>query len=537
VHDHVYAIGAVNYTGDMPIVLMVDGPSLGGFVCPVTIVSTELWKMGQARPGDSIAFRPATLEGAGAARAGVDKKVALLRELGAGRAAPGDAEAALAAFAPALPPYPPTAAVLRVWPATGAHPGAQLRLAGDRYVFLEYGPMELDLALRVRVHELQAWLAAQGVDGLVETSPGVRSVMIEYDQRRLPLSTLVALLERGEAELAPATQAKLPSRVIHLPMAFDDRWTHEAIARYARSARAEAPYLPSNVKFVAANNGLEGDPVDAVRQVLMAASYMVLGLGDVYLGAPCAVPLDPRHRLVVPKYNPARTSTPEGAVGIGGCYMCIYPMQSPGGYQLVGRTLPIWNAHCRAGPFAPGKPWLLRNFDQVRYYEVSEDELEALRADFANGRLELRIEEAVFDVAEHAALVAAAADEVVAIKARQREAMAEQNRIDAEQLARMDATAADTATAGDDQGMGGGGDVYAGRAGDAVRAAVTGTVWELRAEVGQVVAAGDTLLVMEAMKMEYAVVAAVAGTVADICVAAGDMVQQGASLCLVEASG
>ena len=51
----------------------------------------------------------------------------------------------------------------------------------------------------------------------------------------------------------------------------------------------------------------------------MAASYMVMGLGDVYLGAPCAVPVDPRHRLVVPKYNPARTFTPEGSVGIGGC--------------------------------------------------------------------------------------------------------------------------------------------------------------------------------------------------------------------------
>ena len=61
---------------------------------------------------------------------------------------------------------------------------------------------------------------------------------------------------------------------------------------------------------------------------------------DVYLGAPCAVPVDPRHRLVVPKYNPARTVTPEGAIGIGGAYMCIYPMESPGGYQLVRHKLP-----------------------------------------------------------------------------------------------------------------------------------------------------------------------------------------------------
>lgn len=95
-----------------------------------------------------------------------------------------------------------------------------------------------------------------------------------------------------------------------------------------RSVRNDAPYLPSNVDFVAKNNGLEG--ADDVKSVIMNASYMVLGLGDVYLGAPCAVPVDPRHRLVVPKYNPARTFTPEGAVGIGGSYMCIYPMSSPG---------------------------------------------------------------------------------------------------------------------------------------------------------------------------------------------------------------
>jgi urea carboxylase len=74
---------------------------------------------------------------------------------------------------------------------------------------------------------------------------------------------------------------------------------------------------------LAAPAGLEGDPIEAVRKVLFEASYMVLGLGDVYLGAPCAVPVDPRHRLVVPKYNPARTYTPEGGVGIGGAYMCI----------------------------------------------------------------------------------------------------------------------------------------------------------------------------------------------------------------------
>ena len=84
----------------------------------------------------------------------------------------------------------------------------------------------------------------------------------------------------------------LQSRIVHLPLAFNEQWTHAAIQKYSKSVRAEAPYLPSNVDFVAANNGLQS--AAQVRDVVMEASYMVLGLGDVYLGAPCAVPVDPR---------------------------------------------------------------------------------------------------------------------------------------------------------------------------------------------------------------------------------------------------
>ena len=57
IHDNAYAIGAVDFTGDMPVILGPDGPSLGGFVCPATIVQAELWKMGQLRPGDTVRFK------------------------------------------------------------------------------------------------------------------------------------------------------------------------------------------------------------------------------------------------------------------------------------------------------------------------------------------------------------------------------------------------------------------------------------------------------------------------------------------------
>jgi urea carboxylase len=58
IHDNAYAIGAVDFTGDMPVILGPDGPSLGGFVCPVTVIAAERWKLGQLRPGDTITFVP-----------------------------------------------------------------------------------------------------------------------------------------------------------------------------------------------------------------------------------------------------------------------------------------------------------------------------------------------------------------------------------------------------------------------------------------------------------------------------------------------
>src|SRR5580704_9741056 len=61
-HDNAYAVGTVNFTGDMPVILGPDGPSLGGFVCPATIVQAELWKIGQLKPGDSVRFRGISAE-------------------------------------------------------------------------------------------------------------------------------------------------------------------------------------------------------------------------------------------------------------------------------------------------------------------------------------------------------------------------------------------------------------------------------------------------------------------------------------------
>jgi urea carboxylase len=162
-------------------------------------------------------------------------------------------------------------------------------------------------------------------------------------------------------------------------------------------------------------NGLDDER--AVRDVVFGASYLVLGLGDVYMGAPVAVPLDPRHRLVTTKYNPARTWTPANAVGIGGAFLCVYGMEGPGGYQLVGRTVPIWHA-------GDDPPWRLRHFDELRFHPVQDAQLADLRERSAAGTWSPRVEAGGFSLAAHERFLAANAEAIGAFRAGREAAFA-----------------------------------------------------------------------------------------------------------------
>ncbi|HTO19069.1 MAG TPA: urea carboxylase [Pseudomonas sp.] len=510
VHDCEYAIGSINFTGDFPVILTQDGPSLGGFVCPVTIAKAELWKVGQVKPGDRLRFHPISFQQAQA-----------LEQAQLGSIEALAAISAVGLPAPSLQPgNTVSATVLAELPASADRPRVVYRQAGDAYLLMEYGDNVLDLALRLRVHLLMEALKAAKIEGLEELAPGVRSLQLRYNSRVLHQQTLLAHLLRLEDQLGDVADLRVPTRIVHLPMAFEDSATLGAVTRYRETVRAEAPWLPNNVDFLQRINGL--DRREQVRDILFDASYLILGLGDVYLDAPCAVPLDPRHRLLSSKYNPARTYTAEGTVGIGGMYMCIYGMDSPGGYQLVGRTLPIWNKYLKNAQFEHGEPWLLKFFDQVRFYEVSEAELTAFREAFREGRAQIRIEQGEFDFAEYQRFLAANAESIAAFQQRQKAAF------DAEvQLWRDDdpAAAQPLAGASDDDG-----DLD----GHLVSAEMSGSVWKVLVQPGQRVEAGTPLLVVEAMKMELAVIAPVAGIVKSVRCQPGKAVTPGDALLLLE---
>ncbi|MFD6555396.1 5-oxoprolinase/urea amidolyase family protein, partial [Streptomyces sp. NPDC058398] len=478
IHDTPYSVGAVDYTGDMPVLLGPDGPSLGGFVCPATVVSTERWKLGQLRPGDTVRFAP--LADDGSARPAIVDGGVLARD--------GD---------------------------------VTYRRSGDDNLLVEFGPMQLDLALRMRVHALMEAVAAADLDGVTDLTPGIRSLQIQADPRRLPQRELLDTVRRTVRDLPASDQLVVPSRTVHLPLSWDDPATREAIARYMAGVRDDAPWCPWNIEFIRRVNGL--DLVDDVYRTVFDAEYLVLGLGDVYLGAPVATPLDPRHRLVTTKYNPARTWTAENSVGIGGAYLCVYGMEGPGGYQFVGRTTQVWSGWQQRGAFEPGSPWLLRFFDRIKWYPVEADELLELRADIISGRFVPRVEEGTFSLAAYEAFLAENAESIAEFRGRQGGAFNAER--DAWEAA-GEFTRAEAATAPPTPAAA----VNVPEGGRLIEAEFAASVWQVNVEPGQTVTAGQPLLALEAMKMESRVPAPVDGVVQQILAGPGDQVEAGTAL-------
>ncbi|MFJ8061165.1 5-oxoprolinase/urea amidolyase family protein [Streptomyces sp. NPDC096142] len=478
IHDTPYSVGAVDYTGDMPVLLGPDGPSLGGFVCPATVVSQQRWKLGQFRPGDTVRFVPVDVDGS------------------------------------------PRPAIVDGGILARDH-DVTFRRSGDDNLLVEFGPMQLDLAQRMRVHALMEAVAEAGFEGVTDLTPGIRSLQIRTDPARLPQHQLLAAVRETVAALPPTDQLVVPSRTVHLPLSWDDPATREAIARYMAGVRDDAPWCPWNIEFIRRVNGL--DSVQDVHSTVFDAEYLVLGLGDVYLGAPVATPLDPRHRLVTTKYNPARTWTAENSVGIGGAYLCVYGMEGPGGYQFVGRTTQVWSGWQQRGAFEPGSPWLLRFFDRIKWYPVAPDELLELRADIVSGRFVPRIEEGTFSLATYEAFLTEHADSIAEFRVRQQTAFgAEREAWEAAgEFTRAEAAGAPAPPRAEPA-------VPAG--GRLVEAEFAASVWQVNVEPGDEVTAGQPLLALEAMKMESRVHAPMAGVVTEILARPGDQVEAGTAL-------
>jgi urea carboxylase len=505
IHDNAYAFGSIDFTGDMPVILGPDGPSLGGFVCPATVIHADLWKLGQLRAGDRLRFIPVSLEDAVGLEFAQDQSIATLSHQ-------------KAAWANAVIGSP----ILDKLDQSECGVEVVYRAAGDHFLLVEYGEQVLDIALRFRAHALMQWLQKNKLPGMRELTPGIRSLQVHYDSQHVSYQALISHLKVGERYLiTQLDELSVPSRIVHIPLSWDDEACQLAIEKYDQSVRKNAPWCPSNLEFIRRINGLNS--IDEVKEIIFDASYLVMGLGDVYLGAPVATPVDPRHRLVTTKYNPARTWTAENSVGIGGSYMCVYGMEGPGGYQFVGRTLQMWNRYRQTKEFK--QPWLLRFFDQVRFYEVTHEELVDIRKNFPQGRYPLKIEDSSFSLSEYQTFLSSNEDDIETFRSSRQNAfeseLAHWHETGQFNYKVIEQEVTNTQVSWPEESV-------------VVDSPVSGSVWQVEVSLGEEVKAGQCLMVLESMKMEIPVYATESGKVTHILLASGQRVNAGQALVVLD---
>ncbi len=249
---------------------------------------------------------------------------------------------------------------------------------GDRYILIEFGN-EMNLELNFLGQGLAAAIEEHKPKGVIETAACFASTLIHYDPDVVSYSMIVPKLKELIASLGPSDDIELNSRLFYFPTVYLDTWTEECVEDYIQKINPEKKKDP---ELVVELNGLKD--VDHLVRVHSGTEYWVASLG-FWPGLPFMMPLDPRCFLTAPKYNPPRTWTPKGTVGMGGASTAIYPEKLPGGYQIFGRIpMLIWDTEKRFPQFE-NSICLFQPGDRVKFVPCSVEEFEHIEKQVEDG--------------------------------------------------------------------------------------------------------------------------------------------------------
>src|SRR5882724_9952519 len=248
---------------------------------------------------------------------------------------------------------------------------------GDRIIEFELGD-EMSFELNFLVHTLANRIRESRVEGVIELIPEMASIQVSYDPDLISYRDLTQELLTLRASIGDLSSLELVSRIYYVPILYFDPWTRECTEDY----RAKLGEKEPDPDLLVQMNGLQDRA--HLKRVHSGTEYWVAALG-FWPGLCSLMPLDPRCRLTAPKYNPPRTWTPKGTIGHGGAITCIYPDQTPGGYQIFARTpMPIWDREQRLAAFKDSLA-LFRAGDRVRFVPIDRQEWDAIEAEVAAG--------------------------------------------------------------------------------------------------------------------------------------------------------
>ncbi|KAJ5168790.1 Allophanate hydrolase subunit 2 [Penicillium canariense] len=501
--EYGYPNGTLNWTGDSPCIFPVDAPDLGGFISSTTIVKASLWRMGQLKSGDTIQYRRVSLKDALRARAELERFLESVSAIVAGQCDIDSVEPISNSTLPESTVSGNWGKAL-IYSTDLGESGIPMtfRQGGDEFLLVEFGDGKFDLNHRCRVTALDQALkksqeSDEGLRGAVYKTTGCcNSLVIHYDGLKLSQDNLVRLLVSLQKTIGDLSNSNVPSRKFRLPICFESPAQEEAVKRYMETQRPHAPFLPNNMDFVANINGIT---YDELVDIFLSVEFMAICVG-FFCGDTICLPVDPRYRLTCPKQNPSRVYTPEGSVSWGGSCMNIYPVDSPGGYQMTGQTIPCFDQLGVKPDFSPSQPGLFRDFDQITFYRVEKEELERDLARFRSGRYNFQYEDVIFDMSAHNRLLQQTRDEVAAFKSRQATSQVKMLAMEKESMDRWMAEKAQNHVPADEiELLREDPDILT------LYAPLDANVWKVNVSDGSVICSTKVVAILEAMKMEVAV--------------------------------
>ena len=259
-------------------------------------------------------------------------------------------------------------------------PPARYEYGGDEFIFVEVD-QQMSIEANFKAMMITNELARHGLDGIIDICPSNASYMIRFDPDVIAPEDLMSLLRELDAAAGTIPDDfVLHTRVVDVPVLYNDPWTHEALMRFRD--RHQDP-TSTDLEYGARTNGF--DSVEAFIAHMAGNPWMVTMLGFVP-GLPWCYQLEPRERQIqVPKYVRPRTFTPERAFGIGGAFAVVYPVQGAGGYQLYGiAPAPVLNVAQDHPDFAESIVFP-RAGDIWRYRAIDRAEFDQTRARVEDG--------------------------------------------------------------------------------------------------------------------------------------------------------
>ncbi|KAF2265051.1 hypothetical protein CC78DRAFT_560025 [Lojkania enalia] len=506
--EYGYPLGTLNWTGDDPCIFPVDAPNFGGFVSSTTIIRAEWWKLGQVKAGNTLKYVRAGLSDALKKRRIVEKFLDGI-EHGVRSGGKFDKVERLQACHVDFHEGDIGKAVIWEREANGNVPAVRYRQGGDDHLIVEYGHESFDLNYRCRVTALEKALGSPSTPAnikasLLNTVGCCTTLLLYYDGFKLFRKDLVSHLQLLEFQLGDLRNSKVPTRLFKLPITFESKAQTKATERYMTNQRPHAPYLPDNLAFVAKNNAFTPEQL---KRIYLTGQFMAVVVG-FFCGNTVSLPVNPRQRMSCPKLNPSRVFTPEGTVSWDGSCMSIYPVDSPGGYQMTGRTVPCWDYYGYKKGFSADRPWLFRDFDILTYYQVSEKEMDGLLDRFRAGKYEFEYHDVEFDMGVHNRLLRETMEGVNEIRKKQAIAQEEMIKAEKESLERWRKEKA-------------GGQVDESTVDKllqdpnvlSVEASVDANVWKVEVRDGDEIKKGTVIALLEAMKLEIVMLVKPGGTV------------------------